>query len=173
MSDTDVDGGKTDVDADKGGTPPVTPPPEGDKQHPETVPWTQYVGIKEKFTKVEGELTGKVKTLEEQLSKTVSTDEHTKVADELKTAKSELEKVSGELKTIKDTSLSEKKEGLIKRGLPKEKVDSLTETEIDHIAGVLGTVKPGPDLGGGGGGTSPDKAKDKLRSGFETLHPSK
>ena len=169
-----VDEGKEVVDAAK----TVTSPPAGegedrDGKHPETVPWSQYVGIKEKFTRVETELTGKVTSLEEQLKGKVGTEEHTKIKTELESTKAELEKVSGELKVTQEKTLAEKRAVLIKRGIPEEQAKGLSEKELDNVNAVLATVKPKPDLGGGGGGESPAGAKSKMQSGFESLHPTK
>jgi len=150
---------------------PATPAKEG--EHPETVSWTQYVGLKEKFNKTETELKTKVETLEGQLKTTVSAENHKKVAEELETTKTKLTEVSTELQTKKDATLTEKRDTLVKKGVAADKVATLSETELDHINAVLGNVKPKPDLGGGTSGDTPEKAKGKIHQGFETLHPTK
>lgn len=144
----------------------------GDK-HPETVPWSQYVGIKEKFTRVEKELGDKITGLEEQAKKAVSTDEHTKIKEELESTKTKLQETSDVLKTTQEKTLTEKRDILVKRGVPEDKVKDLSEKELDSVGVVLETLKPKADLGGGGGGESPAGAKGKMQTGFEILHPSK
>jgi len=124
-------------------------------KHPETVSWSQYVGIKEKFNRVETEYKGKVGTLEEQLKVAVSTEEHNRIKAELEEASAKLKTTSEELQGIKDKSASEKREILVKRGVPEDKAKGMSEKEMDTVLGVLGTVTtPKPDLGGGGGSGS-------------------
>lgn len=123
------------------------------KPHPETVSWTQYIGLKEKFNKTESELTGKVQTLEEHLKTTTSADEFNKVKQELESIKTEHQKVSDELKTTKDKTLSEKRDILIKKGILEDQVKDMSEKELDTVNKALEQYKPKPDLGSGGGRT--------------------
>jgi hypothetical protein len=118
---------------------------EKPSEHPETVSWTQYVGLKEKFNKVESELKEKVRGLEEQVKNSVTLEEHTK-------AKAELEKVSGELKAMQNKSLEEKR-GILKGKVPDEEIAEMSEKELDTVIKVLRISKPAPDLSGGGGGS--------------------
>jgi len=147
---------------------------DADGKHPETVSWNQYVGIKESLGKKLDTATAKVGTLEEQLKGAISTDDHNKVKGELEEAKTKLQTATDELTGIKEKSVSEKRETLIKRGVSEEKVKAMSETELNGAMGVLDSVKPKPDLSpGGGGGEQSTKAKDKMRSGFDSLHPQK
>ena len=147
--------------------------PKEDDKHPETVPWSQYVGIKEKFTRVEKELTEKVSNLEEQLKKAPNAEEHGKIKEELDSTKTKLEETTTELTNLKEATVAEKRDTLIKRGVPEEKVKELSAKELDAVAVALGSIKPQPDLGNGEGVFSPSKARDKISQGFETLHPQK
>ena len=128
-------------------------------EHPETVSWGQYVGIKESLGKKLDTATQKVGTLEEQLKGAISTDEHSRIKMELEsaktafeTSKTEHQKVSDELKGVKDKSTSEKRGILTKRGVPEDKVTAMSEEQLDAAVGVLEYAKPGADMGAGGGG---------------------
>ena len=146
---------------------------EGDKP-PESVPWTKYVGIKEKFTRVEGELKTKISGLEEQAKNVVSTEDHKKVTEELAEAKKKLTDAEAVVKEAAEKTSAEKKETLVKRGVPEDKVKDLSDKELDNLDLVLSAVgKPKPDTGGGASSVSPESSKDKMKAGFEALHPQK
>ena len=152
---------------------PVVEPVEKDGKHPESVSWTQYVGIKEKLGKQVEAGTKKVTDLEERLKTTVTAEEHKKVSEELTGTKKMLEDKTTELSTKVEATLSEKRAALVKRGVSEETAKGWSEKEID-AALTVEIPKPKPDLGGGGGGGEPPaKGLDKIRGGFETLHPSK
>lgn len=153
MSDPIVDEGKKDVDESL---------EESKDKHPETVPYEKYVGIKEKFNRVEKELKGQVSSLEEQLKSTVSTEEHTKI-------KGDLEKLSGELTSIKDASLTEKKSLLVKKNVPEETIKDMTVEQIDTVLKVLGASSPKPDMGMGGGNTDILSTQEKLGQGISEM----
>lgn len=128
----------------------ITPDKEG--KYPEVVPWSKYVGIKESLgNKLEAEKT-KVTGLEEKLKTAISTEDHEKIKKELEEANEKLKTASEELQGIKDKSASEKRELLVKRGVPEEKAKEMSEKEMDTVLGVLKEAKPGADLSGGGGG---------------------
>ncbi len=129
--------------------------PDAAGKYPEVVPWHQYVGIKEKFNRVETELRGQISSLEGRLKAAVSPEEHSKVMAELNTAKADLTRTATELTTIREKSLSEKRGLLTARGIPEDKVKALSEKEIDGALVVLQHSKPGPDLGGGNGSGTP------------------
>ena len=148
----------------------VPEPEEKGGQHPQTVSWTQYVGIKEKLGKqVEAE-TKKVTDLEERLKKTVSAEDHQRIVEELTGTKKLLVDKTTELNVKVEQSLSEKRATLVKRGVSEATVKTLSEKEIDAVLTVE-IPKPKPDLGGGGGGESPAKGTDKIKRGFDSLHP--
>jgi len=129
------------IPADKGG------------KYPEVVPWSQYVGIKESLgNKIETER-AKVTSLEEKLKTATSTEEFEKVKTELVDTKNKLQETSDELNTTKEKTLTEKRNVLIKRGIPEEKVKDLSGKELDAAFVVLEHSKPGADLGGGSGGS--------------------
>lgn len=166
-------------EGEKDGVEKIVPDAEGklpaDKEgkYPEVVPWSKYVGIKESLgNKLETERQ-KVTSLEEKLKSAVSTEEHTKIKEELDSTKTKLQETSDVLKTTQEKTLTEKRDILVKRGVPEEKVKELSEKELDSVGVVLETLKPKADLGGGGGGELPTGAKGKMQSGFESLHPSK
>ena len=164
------DEGKDDVEK-------ITPDAEGkvpadkDGKYPEVVPWHKYVGIKESLgTKLDAEK-AKVTSLEEKLKGATSAEDVQKVKDELEETKTKLQTSADELKGIKDKSASEKRELLVKKGVPEEKAKGMSETEMDTVLGVLGTGKvPGADMGGGSGGASDLTGKSPLalaRQGYE------
>jgi len=121
-------------------------------EHPETVPWGQYVGIKESLGKKLDTATQKVGTLEEQLKGTISKEEHDKIKAELETTKTDAQKAADELKTSKDATLAEKRSALVKKGVAEDKVKGMSAEQMDGLLGVIATLKPGADMGGGGGG---------------------
>lgn len=128
----------------------VTDPKTGTKTHPDTVSWDQYVRTKETIG-------NKVTKLEEKLKSAVNAEDHSKVLKELEDTKAKLTTVESELKTFREATVTEKKKILEEKGVPKEKLEGLTETELSKINDILGDVKtkkPAPDLGGGGGGTA-------------------
>lgn len=131
--------------------PPVNEKPEGDKGHPENVPWNQYVGLKEKFNKVETELKGKISSLEEKLTQGISAEEHDKIKQELEETKSKFLQTSEELTKVKEAGVTEKRAALKSRGVPEEKVNSMSEDALNAALETLKFVKPAPDMGSGGG----------------------
>ena len=147
---SDVKEGKQGVE----GTEPQVPPsePEGDKGHPENVPWSQYVGIKEKFTRVETEDKNKIASLEEQLKGTTSADEVNRIKAELESAKTAGQKAVDDLKASQTKTLTEKRDSLVKKGVPVEKVTDMSVEQLDAVEAALGQYNPKPDLGGGSGG---------------------
>lgn len=130
------------------------------KGHPETVPWHQYVGVKEmltkaeeKLAKAETELKEKVASLEEKLKQQAgSAEEVTKLQAQAKEAKDKADKAESDLKNLKEASLSEKRAYLIKKGVPEAEVKEMSEKELASVAKVVDSYKPKPDLGSGGGG---------------------
>lgn len=144
-----------------------------DGKYPD-VPYTKYIGVKEKFTRVETQLKGQVADLEAKLKASPNPDEFSKTKAELETVKTNLIAATTELNTFKEKSILEKRKTLIEKGLTEEQVKGLSEKEMTTIAGVLGTIaKPKADTGGGGGITPSGNAKERIRSGFDTLHPIK
>ena len=140
--------------------------PDSTGKFPETVPWNKYVGIKESLGKKLDTEKQKVASLEEQLKKAVSPEEFTKTKEELDQIKSDHQKVADELKSLKDKSVSEKREVLKTRGVPEDKIKDVSEKELDILISVLGDIKPKPgsDLGGGGGsGSLPNDPMELFR----------
>ena len=128
--------------------------PDKDGKYPETVPWNKYVGIKESLgTKLESER-AKVASLEEKLKTVPNQEEFDKIKQELEEVKGKYTQTTEELKTIKESSISEKRNTLKTKGVPEDSLKDKTEKELDAMLLVLGTVTPKPDLGGGGGSSS-------------------
>jgi hypothetical protein len=149
---------------DAEGKLPADKLPVKDGKYPSVVPWTKYVGLKEKFTRVEGELKTKVSSLEEQLKTAANPEELKKISGELEKTKGELEKQAGEfakikteLDTLKGKTVADKKASLIKLGVPEAEVNGLDEKGMDSVLKVLATTKTKPksDFGSGGGGSVP------------------
>lgn len=131
--------------------------------HPETVSWTQYVGLKEKFNKTEAGLTTKVETLEGQLKEAVSTEEHGKIKVELDETKAKLQESSTKLTETLEKSLSEKRDVLVKKGnISEEEAKGMSEEQVNGAIKVLGSFKPGADMGAGGGGAGSLVGKSPL-----------
>lgn len=127
--------------------------PDAAGKYPDTVPWNKYVSTKETISRKLDAERIKVTGLEEKLKNAVNPEEFTKNKKELDDTKANLQKVSDELKGIKEKSASEKREILTKRGVPEDKVKGMSEDALNAAVIVLAHAsKPGPDLGGGGGG---------------------
>ncbi len=125
--------------------------PDKEGKHPETVSWSQYVGIKESLGgKLDAERT-KVTSLEEKVKTAISTDEHNRVVGELTEAKTKLQETTDELNTSKEKTLTEKRGILTKRGIPEDSVKDMSVAELNAALVVLEHSKPAPDLGSGGG----------------------
>jgi hypothetical protein len=133
--------------------------PDKEGKYPQVVPYHKYVGIKEKFTRVEKELNAKVSSLEEQVKK-ANPAELAKVTEELGKIKADLEaktaeftKVQGELDGMKNKSIADKKANLIKLGVKEETLKDMGDKEMDKVLEALASAKgkPKSDLGSGGG----------------------
>ena len=126
--------------------------PDEKGKYPEVVPWNQYVGIKEKFNKVESELKGQIANLEERVKSGASAEELEAAKLELAGLKTEHQKVTDELKNTNEKNLTEKRATLISKGVPEEQVKEASGKELDIILKALEAYKPKADMGGGGGG---------------------
>lgn len=128
--------------------------PDKEGKYPETVPWNQYVGIKESLGKKLDTERTKVTGLEEQLKNAVTPEEHGRIKQELEDTKTKLTDTTTELTDTKEKTLTEKRETLTKRGIPEDKVKDMSAKELDAAFIVLEHSKPGPDMGSGGGASS-------------------
>ena len=131
-------------------------------RHPETVSWEQYVGTKQSLGKKLETATHKVGNLEEQLKGATSAEDAAKLAEELTTTKTKLEEVQAELTGLKDASAAEKRAILVKKGIPEEDVKDMSEAELNKVIKVIGSFRPSPDLGAGGGGAGSLEGKSPL-----------
>ena len=142
--------------------------PDKEGKLPEVISWQKYVGIKEAW----GKTKEKVATLEEQLKQAVNPEEHGKLKKELDELKQTHQKTSEELTGLKNKSVLEKKEFLKSRGIKDEILADATEKELDILAKAVGDIKPKPDMSGGGGGSDvPKSTRERIRAGFDSLHP--
>ena len=124
---------------------------EGDKGHPETVPWSQHVAAKETISNKLKAAEDKAKSLEEQLSTAPSKEEFDKLVKERDDAKSELDKLAGEKKASEEKTATELREAL-KDKLPDEELKAMSVAELQRAVKLVGgKPKSLPDLGGGGG----------------------
>lgn len=148
--------------------------PDEQGKHPETVPWSKYVGIKESLgSKLDAERE-KVKSLEEQLANAPNAEEFGKIKEELDTAKNQLQEKTTELTSYQQKTVTELKAELKKRGVSDEKVEKMSETEMRTVLGVLGDKKPSPDMGGGGGsGELKGSPSDLARQAYESSNVQK
>lgn len=129
--------------------------PDKEGKYPEVVPWSKYVGIKQSLgNKLDAER-DKVKNLEEQLKNAPNVDEHSKLAQELETTKTQLQAKEAELSKIKEATVSELSTALIAKGVAEDQVKEMSEAEMKRMLTVLGGIKPKslPDLSGSGGGS--------------------
>ncbi len=127
--------------------------PDEKPSHPESIPWTQYVGLKETSRKAEETLKTEVETLKGQLKGAVTPEEHTRITEELEGTKVKLQESATKLKETLDKTLSEKRDVLINKGISKEEAEGMSEEQVDGAIKVIATYKPKADLGGGGGGS--------------------
>jgi hypothetical protein len=139
---------------------------EGGK-HPETVPWSQYVGTKESLGSKLDAANAKVSSLEEQVKTAVKPEDHNRVVAELNTLKATHESVSKELNTIKDASIAEKRTALVTSGIPEDKVKSMSAIELNAALLVInslpgGNKVPVPRADLGNGSTAPPPTKDPM-----------
>ena len=128
--------------------------PDKEGKFPEVVPWNKYVGIKESLGKKLDTERQKVASLEEQLKMAIKPEDVKSIKDELDETKTKLTTTETELSGLKQTTLTEKRSILTKRGIPEESVKDMSVKELD--AAILATkyIKPGSDMGGGGGSGS-------------------
>jgi len=125
--------------------------PDAAGKFPETVSWSQYVGIKESLGgKLEAERE-KVKNLEEQISKAIKQEDFEAVKQQLDEAKTSAQKVQDELKGVKDKSVEDKRNYLKSKGMVEADYADADETTLNAMIKVLDTFKPKPDFGSGGG----------------------
>lgn len=141
--------------------------PDESGKLPEVVPTAKYIGVKEAWGKAKGKVASleeQVKDLTDKLGKGVSSEELTKVKQELEETKVNLQKTSDELKSIKDKSVGDKREFLKSKGIPDEELADATEKDLDILIKAIGAYKPKPDLGGGGGsGSLPESPLELFR----------
>lgn len=122
--------------------------------HPESVPWNKYVGIKEslgsKLTKSEGE----VKSLGEQLKNAPNKEEHDKLIQQLADKTAELGKITTELNQGKEKTANELREALKEsKVFSEEELGKMSEAELRAAVKAAGSKpKSLPDIAGGGGG---------------------
>lgn len=126
---------------------------EQGKTTPESVPYHQYVGLQQKFNKVEAGYKEHVSSLEERLKTAVSVEDHTKIKEELDSVKTEHQKLQDELKGIHDKTISEKRESLKAKGFSEEDLADLDEKAMNILMKTLSSYRPtpAPDMGSGGG----------------------
>jgi len=131
-----------------------------DGKFPKVVPASKYIGVKEMlsrkeeaFTKTEQELKDKVSSLEEQLKGATTPGEFNQVKQELENIKTKLTSTETELSTLKDKTLADKREALIKRGIAEDKVKAMGSAELDAaIVAIQGVKQVAPDFVPGGSG---------------------
>ena len=146
MPETPVDEGKSEAE--------VIPEVDAQGKHPDSIPWSQYVGVKQSLGKKLDTATSKLTSLEEQLKTAVKPEDHAKVVAELTATKAEKEKAAAELKAIREASTSEKRSILQNKGVPESEVKAMSEDALNGAIKVLGyATKPGSDMGSGGGGS--------------------
>lgn len=147
---------------------------------PENVPYTQYVGVKEMLQRSEGvakESQSHVNTLTKQVSDLNSRIEQLQTS-QVDPAKLEATQVRADKA---ETALHEAKVEHIQTVFDIKDEQTVTEMKamtteqlkvFEIGLRVAGNVNaPKPDLSGGGGGSQPDRAMDKIKSGFDALHP--
>jgi hypothetical protein len=161
---------------------PIEPDGEGsvklekdsEGKYPKVVPWSKYVGIKESLGGKLQAAEEKVKSLEEQLKNAPNAEEFGRIKQELGDAKSQLETKTTELTSLQEKTATELKAELKKRGVSDEDVAEMSEAEMRRTIKVLGSKKPSPDLGGGGGsGELKGSPMELARQGYAESGKSK
>jgi hypothetical protein len=146
-------------------------------KHPETVPWSQYVGTKESLGSKLDAANAKVSSLEEQVKTAVKPEDHQKVVAELNTLKGQHETVSKELSTIKDASAAEKRGKLVTSGVPEDKVKSMSVAELDvallTVNSLSGGKLPIPKADLGSGSSTPPPAGSPMERARRAYSTSK
>lgn len=152
----------SDEDKNKGGD--AKPDENKGDKHPETVSWSEYVGVKESLGKKADAAEQKVQSLEEQLNNAMTPEKVAEIEKERDSFKEKYETANTELETVKNTTLTEKREALVKLGVPKEKADGMNREALDAALMMRDYSKPGADINGGGsgGGTLVGKTADQL-----------
>lgn len=129
------------------------------KDHPESVPWKQYVGTKESLGNKIQEEKDKVKSLEEQLKETLSKEDAEKLKTELAEANKKVETLTDEINQGKEKTAKELREAL--KGtevFTEDELNAMSEAELRAAVKAAGSKKKAslPDLkGGAGGGGTP------------------
>ncbi len=147
------------VNEEKQGVDDLT---DKDGKHPETVSWNQYVGIKQSLGKKLDTATQKIGTLEEQAKGNIGAEEHGKVKVELDSLKATNKEEADKAKVALDASLKVKRETIVGKGISGDKVANMSLEQLDGLLEVAATIKPGADMGGGGGGASDLKGKSPI-----------
>lgn len=147
---------------------------EGDKGHPEVVPWSQHVAAKETISNKLKAAEEKASSLEEQLKNAPNKEEFDKITTELADAKQKLEKVTTELNQGKEKTANELREALKGGVFSEEELKSMSEAELRAAVKAAGSKPTSrPDLTGGGGSSGELKGSpmDLARQAYE--RPSK
>jgi len=189
------------MDTDEGSKGAVVPEAkEGAGEKPasaptkqESVPMSQYVGVKEmlrkreqelitqqatfetKVTTLQTELEGKTSQLDKLVESTKNLEEQTKT----RVNKDEHEKVLKQLAAKEVEVLEAKKELLCtKYGIEKDVLKDLSEKDLvafeKGLSSAKGRATSKPDIGGSGGGVpSATTSRGLMKEGFSQLHPNK
>jgi len=158
---------------------------QGDKGHPESVSWTEHVGVKEMLKKREESLTTETQAKEEaqktlETSKTHMTELETEVknlGERLKAGVDpvEFKRINEELDKRKTQELEAVRTVLTKAGFTEEDLKDMSPENLALLVkgAEKGQVKkPGADLGTGGGSQTPTSARAGMKAAFDEMHPS-
>lgn len=163
-----------DVDATQkdGGTEEAVPEvkPDASGKYPETVPYKDYVGVKESLGRKLDKATAKVTELEEQLKNAGSPEEVTKMREELNLTKTQLSTLQKAETERAEQALQARRDAL-KQFVPEEKLKVMDASAIEVLEAALIAAKPRPDNGDGMVSSDRATAKSKISAGFEALHP--
>ena len=188
------------MNADEGSKEVVVPEPKegtGEKPAPvqgkqESVPMSQYIGVKEMLRKREQELVTQQATFETRITslqteleeKTAQLEQLAELAKNLeeqiktKINREEHEKVLKQLAAKEGEVLEARKELLCaKYGIEKDVLKDLNEKDLAAFEKGLSVMKgratSKPDIGGSGGGVpSATTARGLIKEGFSQLHPN-
>ena len=131
---------------------------EGEKGHPDSVPWSQHVAAKETISN-KLEASEKARTsLEEQLKTAPSKEAYEKMSKDLEDANTKLKALTDEKNASEEKTAAELRETL-KDKLPEDELKGMSVAELQRAVKLVGGNSPSlPDLKGGGG-SSPDLSK--------------
>ena len=126
---------------------------EGDKGHPESVPWSQHVAAKETISNKLKASEERASSLEEQLKNAPNKEAYDKAVKDLETANAKVKELMDAATKASEKTVTELREALKNsKAFTEEEIKGMSETELRVAVKATGSkVSSLPDLSGGGG----------------------